>query len=565
MIVKFSIVKFDSLSKKLDTISNTAEKGDLLVSFGTVNGSEIIKGFSHAKAVGDIVITLTSSATSTLTVAIPVSGSINTIRLVDGSQFPGSGYVLIDQEVFYYGLRNGNNLETIRRLSEVDEPQNASAYQIDFKFQKGFSASHAVGATVLSLNKLELDQQIAPEIIVNGDISPTAEILQSKLNMRKADLFDESDSISGWANTNKTQADLGLAKFSNNNFETLNGYVRIKALGVAKSEIETSAPNTIIGNLNRSSSLSPIDLEPKDVFKRGFFDSLRDAISNDAKKYVWGIQNLQAESNATQSPFEFTINATGNTLVLRTGEGHIQISTIENDDGAQILTSAGTTPATTYKGDWTPSTGATLRATSANTWHTSRTLSISGAGSGSVSLDGSADATLNLTVTTVSTGGSVTTSTITTGAASTAGTITGNWSLASGSKLSATYADLAEWYTSDKKYEPGTVLIFGGSHETTVTNILADTRAAGVVTTNPAYTMNNSLSENNNSVCIALQGRVPCRVVGRVQKGDLLTTSASPGFAIKTNSPVLGAIIGKALENKDSLEAGIIEIAVGRM
>jgi hypothetical protein len=77
--------------------------------------------------------------------------------------------------------------------------------------------------------------------------------------------------------------------------------------------------------------------------------------------------------------------------------------------------------------------------------------------------------------------------------------------------------------------------------------------------------MNNSLSENNNSVCIALQGRVPCRVVGRVQKGDLLTTSASSGFAIKANGPVLGSIIGKALENKDSLEAGVIEIAVGRM
>ena len=163
------------------------------------------------------------------------------------------------------------------------------------------------------------------------------------------------------------------------------------------------------------------------------------------------------------------------------------------------------------------------------------------------------------------TGGTLKSTTLTTGAAATAGTITGTWTLGTGSKFQATYADLAEWYTSDKKYEPGTVLIFGGSQETTVTNTLADTRVAGVVTTNPAYTMNNSLSENNNSVCIALQGRVPCRVVGRVQKGDLLTTSASPGFAIKANSPVLGSIIGKALENKDSLEAGIIEIAVGRM
>lgn len=556
---------FNSLSKKLDTITTTAAKGDLLVSFGNVNGSEIIKGFSHANIIGDIQSNLVSSATSTLTVAIPVAGSINSITLADATNFPGSGYVLIDQEVFYYAIKSGNNLDTIRRLSESDEVQNASTYQINFKFQKGFSNSHAVGATVISLNTLKLDYQITPEIIVNADVSPTAGILQSKLNMRKADLFDESDSVTGWASTNKTQADLGLAKFSDDNFETNLGYVRIKEKGIAKTDIEVSGPNTILGNLDRSTSYSPIDLAPKDVYKRAVYDSLREAIPSDGKKYVWSIQNLSTEAASTQAPLEYTINATGGTLVLRTGEGHIQISTIENDDAGQIITSSGSTPATVYKGSWNPGTNATLRATTANAWHTARTLSVGGAGSGSVSLDGSADATLNLTVTTVSTGGSVTTSTITTGAATTAGTITGAWTLTSGSTLQATYADLAEWYTSDKKYDPGTVVVFGGLLETTVTNQLSDTRVAGVVTTNPAYTMNKELANNSLSVCIALQGRVPCRVVGRVQKGDLLTTSASPGCAIRATNPVLGSIIGKALENKDTLEAGMIEIAVGRM
>ena len=63
---------------------------------------------------------------------------------------------------------------------------------------------------------------------------------------------------------------------------------------------------------------------------------------------------------------------------------------------------------------------------------------------------------------------------------------------------------------------------------------------------------------------IALQGRVPCKVVGRVKKGDMLTTSATPGYAVKALNPTLGAIIGKALEDKDYGEAGIIEVAVGR-
>jgi len=142
------------------------------------------------------------------------------------------------------------------------------------------------------------------------------------------------------------------------------------------------------------------------------------------------------------------------------------------------------------------------------------------------------------------------------------GTIQGNWSLTGASKLQATYADLAEYYEGDKEYDPGTVLVFGGDKEVTSSATTNDTRLAGVVTTNPAYVMNSE--QRGIKVCIALAGRTPCKVIGRVKKGDLLTTSNTPGFAIKALNPVLGAIIGKALENKDYGEAGVIEIAVGR-
>jgi hypothetical protein len=157
------------------------------------------------------------------------------------------------------------------------------------------------------------------------------------------------------------------------------------------------------------------------------------------------------------------------------------------------------------------------------------------------------------------------TTSITTGSNSTAGTITGNWSLSSGSKLQSTYsADLAEYYTSDKEYEPGTVLVFGGDAETTTTTLFGDPRVAGVVSTDPAYTMNAHLQEKGTAVCIALQGRVPCKVVGRVQKGDLLTTAGTAGHAVKAINPAIGTIIGKALVDKESTEAGMIEISVGR-
>lgn len=154
------------------------------------------------------------------------------------------------------------------------------------------------------------------------------------------------------------------------------------------------------------------------------------------------------------------------------------------------------------------------------------------------------------------------TTSITTGSNSTAGTITGNWSLSSGSKLQATYADLAEYYAADKEYAVGTVLVFGGDAEVTTTTTFGDTRLAGVVSENPAYTMNSALSGTRAN--IALQGRVPCKVVGRVQKGDLLTTAGVAGHAAKAIDPKVGAIVGKALENKDSVEAGLVEVSVGR-
>jgi hypothetical protein len=150
---------------------------------------------------------------------------------------------------------------------------------------------------------------------------------------------------------------------------------------------------------------------------------------------------------------------------------------------------------------------------------------------------------------------------LTTGANTTAGNITGNWSLTAGSKLAATYADLAEYYEADANYKPGTVLAFGGDKEVTIAED-GTTKVAGVVSTNPAYVM-NSACPGEHIVAVALQGRVPCKVRGSIKKGDMLI-SAGDGFARQTPFPVLGTVIGKSLENFDGIE-GIIEVAVGRL
>ena len=159
--------------------------------------------------------------------------------------------------------------------------------------------------------------------------------------------------------------------------------------------------------------------------------------------------------------------------------------------------------------------------------------------------------------------GSLTATAITTGGAGTPGTVTGTWSLTSGSRFEATYADLAEYYEADREYEVGTVLVFGGDKEVTIGNTKADHRVAGVVSNNAAYTMNQECQ--GTKVLIALQGRVPCRVVGKVSKGDLLVTSNIKGVAVSVGGDAkAGTIIGKALENYDSDHIGTIEVAVGR-
>jgi len=141
------------------------------------------------------------------------------------------------------------------------------------------------------------------------------------------------------------------------------------------------------------------------------------------------------------------------------------------------------------------------------------------------------------------------------------GTVSLSYNTIYAKATSAQYADLAEIYTSDHQYEPGTVVVFGGTKEITVSNFANDTRVAGVVSTDPAYLMNSK----SEGVAVALVGKVPCKVEGFIEKGDLLTTSGnSSGHAKKAIEPKLGSIIGKALEDHKSADQGVIYVSVGK-
>ena len=125
----------------------------------------------------------------------------------------------------------------------------------------------------------------------------------------------------------------------------------------------------------------------------------------------------------------------------------------------------------------------------------------------------------------------------------------------------AQYADLAEKYTADAEYAPGTVLVFGGNQEVTVNSVDSDSRVAGVVSTNPGFVMNEGL-DSEFVASVALTGRVPTMVIGPVRKGDLMV-AAGLGRARAEANPRVGTVIGKALEDFDGAE-GTIEVVVGR-
>jgi hypothetical protein len=146
------------------------------------------------------------------------------------------------------------------------------------------------------------------------------------------------------------------------------------------------------------------------------------------------------------------------------------------------------------------------------------------------------------------------------------GSATSSWNTVFAKATSAQYADLAEMYCADSEYTPGTVLEFGGTEEVTITTQSHSTQIAGIVSTNPSYLMNSTLT-CNNALEVALVGRVPCHVVGTIAKGDRLVSSSTPGIATRLDMSQYqpGCIIGKALEAYDSETVGTIEVAVGRI
>ena len=466
-----------------------------------------------------------------------------------------------------------------------------------------------------------VDLQIVGGSILNADVNSAAAIAQSKLAMNAATTRANATGIS--------QSDLGLASFDSNIFSSTTGWVSIPNNGLSINKLATIATKTVLANntgstaavtavsfstiVNQGSGLEDGDftsvlsgsLDPGEaLIKTGtgayaitnvtttgevnsiiksdtsgnvdvaalkvdgalLIDSV--TVSNDTKFYTRGsaeFLNARGSSvdttvltftgkefafgalSAAQSTLASSL-ATGRTETVARGLAapHIYTHFIESGtretNGTGIALGAG-------GGDWDgagPNTG-------------SGTISMVVGGKAPFIIAGDAD---DSTIATVGMYPDVTNAYTIGNASKRYKTIYSE--VFHGTATKALYADLAEKYRADNQYESGTVLQFGGEKEVTIAMEANTNKIAGVVTTAPAFLMNDELNEPN-TVAVALQGRVPCKVVGKIVKGDMLVASSTPGVACAAKGEIkIGTVIGKSLEHYDSDQVGVIEIAIGR-
>ena len=148
---------------------------------------------------------------------------------------------------------------------------------------------------------------------------------------------------------------------------------------------------------------------------------------------------------------------------------------------------------------------------------------------------------------------------VTTTAIAGGGTVTGVWTLGTGARWQATFADLAERFEADAAYAPGTVVEIGGEKEITAVSSDLSEDIFGVVSNTAAYLMNEGAGTDETHPPIALSGRVTVNVTGKVKKGDRLV-GAGNGLAragIKSELTAFN-VIGRSLSTKSDEGVGTV-------
>ena len=413
---------------------------------------------------------------------------------------------------------------------------------------------------------LDVTYNIKDNSILNADVNSAAAIAQSKLNMQAATTRANASGIA--------QADLGLAAFDDGDFTVTNGWVSLKSGNIDLSDLEEIPNNTALTNIVGSTASATAQT----ITTTGGNDSI-----------------VMTQVHGKIRTTGLIVGADDNYTILQPKTGAATTIQMLTPGGATIFEATGTSDITAEFGasidignsgantqsvlqgnstfnnqarlssDWvytsfieapgekgTGSTGIAIGAGTGKTNAGEISLLVKDSAATKAPFKFSATGVLPDVNNTYNIGSS---------------TLKYNTVYATvfdGTATQARYADLAENYSADTDYEPGTVIVLGGAKEITTTTEKGDTKVIGVVSDKPAYLMNSDLT-GEFVTPVALTGRVPCKVIGKVQPGDILISSAIAGYAIVDNNPKVGTVIGKAMQAKESTDKGVIEIVVGKV
>ncbi len=558
------------------TVSSSA-KGNLLVYTGTnttdVNETNVAKeGFTSATVIGDINVTLDQSLR---TINFQLVGE--TIINADVSQSAA-----IEQKK----LNLSNSLATTNSSLAVTATASGNIVTLTY-------ANQADAITGVATIPFPAGTRIIVSGFVEAALNGTFEVKSSTPTPSSIVLGYDCPALNGTVITTPATggtviAERGVSTFNTANFNVASGHVSVKDNGLQLAKLVKLANNRVIGYIGGDATGNATEVSLTDIADKGgavllnqynnvgvLFASVGGPSTTPTRaqmRVLFANHNVVGPGGTAAAVLGADAENTVRNLVARDTNGDTDIRNLKLEGSLRM-----SRPGVANLGNDTEYVIADLNAVTSGKSTVfyspgsaanrgSIVLSVSDTGSSAdynlyknrqhrfQNRDGAYGAPVVTTYISSSEDTTVNT---------TAGTINGRWTLNGSSSFEATYADLAEYYEADKEYEVGTVLVFGGNKEVTTTTKESDHRVAGVVSNTAAYTMNQACPGIKS--LIALQGRVMIKVIGKVEKGDLLVTSSIPGVAISVKgNATVGTVIGKAISSYDSDRIGTVEVSVGR-
>jgi hypothetical protein len=333
------------------------------------------------------------------------------------------------------------------------------------------------------------------------------------------------------------------------------------SISVTHKVIELVVNNNVVGIISEDTVFTPQTTIPgfANVNPGLQLANVSNGVGGASVPSYWGQGNVGVSVQGNVSANVFLGNGSQLTGVY----GNANVATFMGSGNSMNISVTGTVNTTSRVSATGNITGGNISATN----HTGTTVSVTGNITGGNVLFGSGvvSGTGNIT------GNTLRISNITNASGNISGNIGNSTSyfntvfanIFAGTSTTALYADVAERFSADAEYEPGTVVELGGSAEITRSTTELSDSVFGVISTRAAYLMNSGAGSDSTHPPVAMTGRVPVQCTGVIRKGDRLVSagnglarSAQPGEATAFNT------IGRALVDKLDSGVGTVEAIV---